>query len=144
MLSALGWGHGGILKVSEWMNTSPASKFLSPNPLSGAWGDPHSAANVYWRSDPCSEKGGLRPRRWLSRYFCLHVVSAIMEVWTEGCGRARGGGSRRMGVWKPKIIVSLTEVIPVFQDSAVTHVQNEDPESCGKSETEFSIHLLHR
>lgn len=41
------------------MNRSWASEFLIPNPLSGAWGDLHSTANVYRGPAPCppSEKG---------------------------------------------------------------------------------------
>ena len=44
--------------------------------------------------------------------------------------RERG---RRVDVRKAKIVIALTEVMPVFRDRAVTHFQNKDPESRGTS-----------
>lgn len=49
----------------------------------------------------------------VNRYFCLCVVSAIMEVCTEAVG-VLGGGGGGAGGWileTPEIIIPLTEVI---------------------------------
>ena len=62
-----------------------------------------------------------------------HVVRAIVEVLTEGSGVLAGERARRVAVRRAKIVIAPTEAMPVFRDRAVTHFQNQDPESRGKS-----------
>ena len=40
-----------------------------------------------------------------------------------------GERARRVAMRRAKIVIALTEAMPAFQDRAVTHFQNRDPES---------------
>ena len=44
-----------------------------------------------------------------------------------------GERARRVAVRRAKSVIAPAEAMPVFRDRAVTHFQNQDPESRGKS-----------